>query len=296
MVAASLASSAVVNAITRFTQFDEQVARSAGAKCAEMLRQTTYEVESALPGVKARFGEDARFMLDSDFMFLVADIMAESVQYGHRTELCKHMTAMPTQPTSLTDMFVNYTLGFFSRTLVGQNESLAAGYDRVQLANQSAANPQANMRCWWWQTCTEFGWFQIAPEKRASIRSQRVNMDWHRDFCRGTFGMEFDTEQAVRDTNTHFGGAQIAGSQILFTNGIEDPWQWASRRIMSRVGSDANMAAELIDCVDCGHCVDLHTPRAADPLALSKSRDRITRTIVEWVESYVPPIACSRSA
>jgi hypothetical protein len=40
----------------------------------------------------------------------------------------------------------------------------------------------------WFQTCTEFGYFQNAPAEGA-IRSQFVNMTYHRTHCENVFGM-----------------------------------------------------------------------------------------------------------
>lgn len=40
----------------------------------------------------------------------------------------------------------------------------------------------------------------------------------------------------------------------------------------------------VIDCENCGHCVDLHAPRSDDPQILKETRERITQRIKEWLK------------
>lgn len=46
---------------------------------------------------------------------------------------------------------------------------------------------------------------------------------------------------------------------IVFTNGVEDPWKWASL-----LENKNKMIAIEIDCTNCAHCVDLYTPKESD--------------------------------
>jgi hypothetical protein len=118
-----------------------------------------------------------------------------------------------------------------------------------------------NGRSWWYQTCTEVGWWQIAPQVN-SIRSKRIDLAWHRGVCNQLFGMTTDPD--TNATNVYYGGTNIVSSNIYFTNGIEDPWQWAAiRNTIS-----PSLPATVVDCEECGHCVELCKCRAALPLLL----------------------------
>lgn len=44
------------------------------------------------------------------------------------------------------------------------------------------------------------------------------------------------------------------------------------------------MVARLIDCPDCGHCVDLKTPNENDSKELTAVREEISATILRWLE------------
>jgi len=64
------------------------------------------------------------------------------------------------------------------------------------------------------------------------------------------------------------------GTNTYFTNGVEDPWQWATIRDVN----NSSQFARTSDCDDCGHCVEMYTPTASDPEAVKQTRDMIR----EW--------------
>jgi len=43
------------------------------------------------------------------------------------------------------------------------------------------------------------------------------------------------------------------------------------------------MVARLINCTDCGHCIDLHAPAPTDSPELTAVRDEIASTIKQWL-------------
>jgi len=64
--------------------------------------------------------------------------------------------------------------------------------------------------------------------------------------------------------NMRYGGKTPAVSNVIYTNGEEDPWKWAS--ILTTKNPDITPIE--IKCDDCAHCVDLHADSDADPQAL----------------------------
>lgn len=97
-------SSGVVNPIIDFWQFDEQTYTSSaksGATCPQMIQDSmTYVTaqgvlrDSGTTPTPTNIidttlaGTAYTSMLTADWMFYYADIFVESVQYGHRTEMC----------------------------------------------------------------------------------------------------------------------------------------------------------------------------------------------------------------
>jgi hypothetical protein len=83
---------------------------------------------------------------------------------------------------------------------------------------------------------------------------------------------------------TKYGGLDITGDNIVFANAIEDPWQWAGmRQIQHPTTTQINMKAILIDCNNCGHCVDLSTPSPIDTPGLTHARQQIKTAISSWL-------------
>ena len=51
-----------------------------------------------------------------------------------------------------------------------------------------------------------------------------------------------------------YGGKTPAVTNVIYTNGEEDPWKWAS--ILKTTNPDITPIE--IKCNDCAHCIDLH--------------------------------------
>jgi len=154
-------------------------------------------------------------------------------------------------------------------------------YDRVSLSNIKM-NYYDNMRQWTWQYCTEFGWFQMAY-KAHPMRSRLINETYWVPYCQSIFGNSIG-EPAVQYYINRYGGLNITGKNIVFANAIEDPWQYAGmRKLQDPTGTQKDMAAFLINCENCGHCIDLSTPAPADSPGLTLARTKIAKQIKDWL-------------
>jgi hypothetical protein len=264
----ALASSGVVNAFIEYPQFDEQVAASAGPNCTSALQAVTASIASKMPGVKTQF--NASQLSDGDFWFFVADAGAEGIQYGHKYVLCDAVTAAWQAGEDPLPAYVNYTLNYWE-TVMGNS---ASDYDSNALADPVTGG---DGRAWWWQICTEVGWWQIAPSTN-SIRSANVNNSWYAGFCSKLFGLPLNNLPDVNGTNNNYGGSRIAGYNIFFSNGVEDPWKWAGiQQTLSPVEQ-----AHVVNCDQCAHCVDLYTPTPQDAPDLVAERQQVKALVAEW--------------
>jgi len=245
----SISSSGVVNAVLDFYEFDQQVAKSVGKECANVLRKITKQLEALLEEseesnqqTKALF--QAYNFTDGDFYWLVADIAAESVQYGYQTLLCNSVMGVPDD--GLVTAYVNFSINFYYPVFI-EPDTLWNSYSSYGLQDESTSNGD---RTWWWQECSELGYFQNAPAQD-SIRSHNVNMTYHRWRCNTAFGN--NVWPNTIQTNNHYGGANIRGTSIYFINSSQDPWQWAG----VRQPIDWQEPADIVYCEDCGHCSDI---------------------------------------
>lgn len=76
-------------------------------------------------------------------------------------------------------------------------------------------------------------------------------------------------------------GTQLPGSRILYTNGGQDPWQWAT----VRVSDHQLLPAIVIQCPGCAHAVDLTTPEATDAPSLQLARQQVREAVAEWLSA-----------
>jgi len=111
-------------------------------------------------------------------------------------------------------------------------------------------------------------------------------------YCERVFGPEYQ-DARVNQTNNEFGGLDlIKGSNFtIFLNGGEDPWQWATMYefVDPELAAERNLVRDIIDCDDCGHCVDLKTPSRKDPKVLTRARNYIEGNITQWLNTADMP-------
>lgn len=281
----SLASSAVVLAVYNFTEFDQQVAESAGPECKAALQDVTQLVDQRLgtnqKELKAAFGA-SELKIDGDFLYFLADAAVMAFQYGNPDNLCTPLTKAKESGQDLVDAYASYIKDEF----LGRRGMSVKTYSQQHLKNTALGNDSSD-RLWWFQVCTEVAYFQVAPAND-SVRSSKVNTRYHLDLCKNVFGDGVYPD--VDSTNLYYGGTKIAGSKIIFTNGSQDPWRHASKQT-----STDDLPSYLISCHNCGHGSDLRgcpqTPlvpegdskNCASPDAVNKARQQITEHIDLWL-------------
>ncbi|EGC31013.1 hypothetical protein DICPUDRAFT_83068 [Dictyostelium purpureum] len=275
----SIASSGVVNAILQFTTFDEYVAYAAGEDCSNALRLVTKAVEeqilaggSAEQKVKQIF--QAESLTDNgDFFYWLADSMAEGIQYGFHSQLCSPLIEAMNNNGDMISTYSNYTINVWGQSLGTPEE-----YSTVWQQN-TTADPAKADRQWWFQTCAALGYFQDAPLS-GSIRSSMVNMTYFKTHCQQVFGIPLWPNTAA--VNIHYGGNNTAGTNILYTNGSQDPW---SRASVIQTISDSQQSV-MVTCENCGHCVDIRAScpgGCAQPNNIAQVRALSIKLLESWL-------------
>ncbi|KYQ93111.1 peptidase S28 family protein [Tieghemostelium lacteum] len=278
----ALASSGVVNAILDFTAFDEWVAHSAGNDCADALRLVTKTAELYVlsgNGLKIKTMFNAQTLVeDGDFFYWLADSMAEGIQYGFHDQLCLPLINAMNNNGDMLATYANYTANVWG-VYLGTPAEYATSWQQNTTHDIEKADRQ-----WWYQVCTEFGYFQNAPSS-GSIRSSFVNMTYHKDHCLQVFGLLKDGSQLWPDTeavNYYYGGNHTAGTNIIFTEGSQDPWSRSS--ILHE--EYATEPLFVVTCENCGHCVDLRgcPGGCSEPNNLFEVRNETLSIFSTWLE------------
>jgi thymus-specific serine protease len=87
----------------------------------------------------------------------------------------------------------------------------------------------ASWRCvCWWQTCTEFAYYQTCDPGTACPYTTGLNtLQYNLEQCQVAFNMSTDIPgRAVNVSNAYWGSDWLQGSRILFPNGQIDPWHY----------------------------------------------------------------------
>ncbi|KAI1710893.1 serine carboxypeptidase s28 domain-containing protein [Ditylenchus destructor] len=165
-----------------------------------------------------------------------------------------------------------------STTIGGQGICVDSSYRHYV---NSMRNPRPFwLRSWYWQMCTEFGYFQTVGGNGA-FGNISLPLEYLADSCADIFGPAFNKssiELAVARTNRIYGGAdQYNGTNVIFTHGSEDPWQALS------VHPSSNGSYTSIYIEGTSHCRDLYPPTPADPASLRWARHVIDMELGKWI-------------
>lgn len=265
---ASWASSAVVNAIEDFDLFDYQVYNSttrSNLYCTGTVQNLTIVFDRLVQQGnreevdKIKASCNAPWLHDFDFAFFFADMVTGAVQYGGRTEICDFLESLA--GTNILEQYGKIC----AHT---QDEDSPSDYCRNALRNETIVPSNAG-RAWTYQYCTEFGYLQI-PYKSVNMRSELLNHTGWIDYCHYIFGDSINI--LAKDSNIEFGDTHARTSNIYFVNGGEDPWQWAGQL---KADPKSNIHSDLLQCENCGHCVELYTEKDSDSKMLKDTRNNI---------------------
>ena len=89
---------------------------------------------------------------------------------------------------------------------------------------------RGGLRSWLWQTCTEFGFYQTCKIGSTCPYGKGYHeLDQDLEICEQAFGISKDAVALnVQETLDYYGGWDLKGTRIIFTNGLVDPWSMLS--------------------------------------------------------------------
>ena len=274
----ALASSAPVRVENNFEKYDYHSAKVLGAECLARVQTVVRHAEelfdkpAELLAFKRLF--EAEALVDSvDFLYFLADYgPAIATQFGKHVIFCSSLASSQ----NVVDGYVKFIKHIY----------MSWGMNALSMSFQAAketsipSNELFGMRPWFYQSCTEFGFWQTAyHDPRFSARSTKINEEFHRHVCKVLFNL--GTLADTKKVNEMFYDQLIAGSaeQILFTNGSNDPWSELS------ITPDMNTRHPSYMIQNGAHCDDLSAPSNSDSVSLKKSRDLFFSGAKAWLKN-----------
>lgn len=250
LVVGALASSAPVLMKNEFKEYDAHIASVINkSQCGDNVRKAVSLIEERMstPEGAAELKKEfkaSELKNDNDFLYVVADMLAAAVQYGRDKVFCDALA-------SSEDLVSGYAKGGLAvLTAMGVSPfdiSLAVAEREIVTAND-------NMRQWIWQSCREFGWFQVANGTgKGTSRSSRIDLAYHEEICQRLYKTSMGEDGALNE-NWYFPLLDPATSRIIFTNGSNDPWL---RLSLIEGQTQSNPALDLFMMEGAAHCNDL---------------------------------------
>ncbi|XP_073940930.1 thymus-specific serine protease [Castor canadensis] len=302
LIFAAVASSAPVRAVLDFSEYNQVVSRSlmstaigGSLECRTAVSAAFAEVERRLRSGGAAqdtlrtelgsCGSLGRADDQAELLGALQAVVGGTVQYdGHAgaplsvRRLCglllgdggNHSHQTPYQGLRGAVQIVMHSLG-----------QKCLSFSRAEtVAQLRATEPQVSGvgdRQWFYQTCTEFGFYVTCEDPECPF-SQFPTLPSQLDLCEQVFGLSVSSvAQAVAQTNSYYGGQTPGATQVLFVNGDTDPWHVLS------VTQSPGPSESVLLIPSASHCLDMAPERPLDSLSLRLGRRSIFQQLQTWL-------------
>jgi pimeloyl-ACP methyl ester carboxylesterase len=280
LVVGALASSAPVFAKADFFEYDRHVARVADPSCLRAIQTVVNEVEGRLASEPSRtevkqLFQAERVTHDVDFLYVLADMAAIAIQYGFQKQFCE--TLLEGERTG--NAVKAYAKGGLSLMGLLGTSPFQDSFGGAMSVNPEDYRAYAG-RQWMYQSCTEFGFYQVANADRIQTsRSARIDLKYHHDACDRLFGIKkpVNTDHTNHEYYSRLFDSKV--KNIYFTNGSNDPWSNLSLTNESLV-QGLNPGLSLFLIPGAAHCDDLGSRVMA---GLTEARTRFEEFFVRWL-------------
>lgn len=166
---------------------------------------------------------------------------------------------------------------------LGSDRGVAFSDYDAEALSETKVDTYSPARQWTYQYCSMFGWFQVPSSKVSPTRSATLNESNWLDYCRRIYSDDMPEPDVKYALNSLGNKKMTHGHNVVYFNAREDPWQAAGILEVSAEQKARNMEAFYVDCVDCGHCTDLHAASADEPKIQKELREKAQATIKKWL-------------
>lgn len=274
LVAGAHASSAPVLMKNEFFEYDAHVAKVINqTTCGDEVREAVRLIEEKLKTPEGtaevkRIFQSEELVNNNDFLYVVADMLAAAVQYGQERLLCGTLNATK-------DKIQGYAFGGLAVLRSMGNTPFEIS---LAVAERIEVTPQDNMRQWLWQSCQEFGWFQVANEGTKTSRSSRIDLAYHEEICERLYQRPMVKDGAL-NAEYYLPLFDPQTSHIIFSNGSNDPWLTLS---ITNETEPKNTGLDLFMIDGAAHCNDLRIYREFP--AVSAAQVELELIIKSWLK------------
>jgi len=299
LIHASVASSAPLLATVDFPQYMEVVAASLAAPevggsalCRDSVKEGFQTIETLIESkqfdkLKNDFVSCKGISSPNDtaqFVEDLAGVFTFVVQYNDENswmdirKVCGYMT---NTAKSSYERLRDVNSEYMRQTQLQCIGNSYQGYIASLKWDQVDPTGYANARQWYYQTCTEFGYYQSCEKETTCVFSTRITVSLMINICQEVF--DIPPEQVyknVASTNEYYGGKSLGVSRIVFPNGSIDPWHVLSILKNQTSGEVAVFMKGI------AHCGNMNPSEPNDPISLKNGRKEIDSLVGLWLNSY----------
>ncbi|KAJ1973614.1 hypothetical protein H4R35_004026 [Dimargaris xerosporica] len=289
LVFAAYSSSGPVRAKNDFYEYDLAVGDR--LPCRDLVADTVVEIDRILDSkdserigsLKKEFGFES-LNRTKDFAGALVDQMANLVQYYAPSK-----TGQPDSIDAFCEYFSNHTTPLQGFAAANREYLKTKEIEVVQTFDTyiGATNYtlEQSGRSWFYQTCTEFGYWQTAPRfPMPSMRSKYVDLDYNAGPCRSFFGPHLEMPVPVDRLNERYGADFINVNRVFYVNGEFDPWRRLSVSSPAAPRRQDSPRNKYRVIPGASHCYDLRAPdEETDWPELVAIRAEIVATFQQWL-------------
>jgi serine protease 16 len=146
--------------------------------------------------------------------------------------------------------------------------------EEFQQLNTKINPEKQNDRPWYYQICTQFGWFQGPSLKNYTLFSKNLDLEYHKWTCRLYFGKRYP--QVDPDHyNKKYHGLDIVHKvdRIVYVTGDNDPWTKVA--VTPDMVKKSQLDNHAVMIKGGFHCKDLHVPLPFHPPSYREAHEKI---------------------
>ncbi|XP_053604159.1 putative serine protease K12H4.7 [Plodia interpunctella] len=155
-----------------------------------------------------------------------------------------------------------------------------SGLNFQSLLNLYSSNN--NNRAWYYQTCTEYGYFQNAPRSGTVFDPLKwLDISFYAEICKEAFNERFDESfilSAASRVNQIFGGLRPDVNNTINIHGTIDPWH-----ALGVHNRDLKETSPTFTVPRASHCFDMQNWLSTDTIQMTQVKQNTRRIVGSWL-------------
>jgi len=268
LVVGSIAPSGPVYALTNYTSYFAWFEKVASPSCVAAVKSAVQSITDQLTTDQGRKNLSQTFNtcleIASDphdqyyFLYQIVSVLASSDQFENPPQWPLNATC--SIMLSSNDYVANWAKVMAQGS--GPGSQTCVDYNEKTSFIKPMRDPNNQNRSWVWQTCVEFGFYN--PSYGTIFFPNHINLEHQVKWCEEIYGIKGMTPN-TNWTNSYYGGYDIQGSNIMFSNGEFDPWHLLS---INENNGNGVFAVNYL----AGHCATMTETYDEDPPSLTQAR------------------------